>query len=199
MPKPIRLNKDGRPRKPYTKRQKPVPTIPDPTDPGTLRPNDTPESTSGNCYNIRDWPQFSHEYHLPTSTDTKDPFAIWSLYMTTDILQVIVDNTNNNANFHYPARPLHRTSRQANWVPLRLGELYIWLAIYIYMGMHIENSRKDYWSYKEGMPDHSASVGRYMSYNRWILIWHNLRIIAPDPLPREKLDRYSEFQAVRMP
>jgi hypothetical protein len=195
--KPVRYNKNGKPRKPYTRKQAAAPTIADPTDPGTLRPNDEPEVIPGSCFDIRDWPQFDAQRCLPSDIDNIDPFALWSLFLTPEVLQTIVENTNKNAVFRSQTLVLKPESRQREWVDLDLPELYTWLALYIYMGMHIENSRKDYWMTKEGMPDHTKNVGSHMSFNRWILIWRNLRITPPPLVPQERPEEYAEFKAVR--
>jgi hypothetical protein len=75
-------------------------TVADPTDPGTLRPNLTPEPTTGSVFNLPDFPDFDHHIELPNNIDNTDAFAIWSLFFNDDILQSIVDNTNLNARYN---------------------------------------------------------------------------------------------------
>jgi hypothetical protein len=70
-------------------------TVGDPTDPtGTVRPNLPPENGTGNYYVPLKCPEFSPIINLPPGVDSDNPIAIWDLFFTVDVLQIIVQNTN---------------------------------------------------------------------------------------------------------
>jgi hypothetical protein len=65
-----------------------------------------------------------------------------------------------------------------------ISELYAYLAILFYMGLHIENDTRLYWSRKEGDPIHIA-VHRAMGENRWHAI-HRAFSISDPTIPNQK-------------
>ena len=76
----------------------PPQTVGDPTDPkGTLRPNLPPEPKTGPEFKPLHCPPFPHQINLPVNVARNDAFAIWSLFFSTDQLDIIVQNTNANA------------------------------------------------------------------------------------------------------
>ena len=80
----------------------------DPTDPkGTLRPNLPPEPATGTKFKPFECPPFSHHINLPISIDSKDAFGIWSLFFTSEQLQIIADNTNKHQPASAETRNLH--------------------------------------------------------------------------------------------
>jgi hypothetical protein len=174
----------------------PIEAIADPTDPGTLRPNLPPEPVIGDHYDLREYPQFHHKVNLPIGVNNTDAFSIWSLFFNEEQLQNIVSNTNTRAQLRANADrcenpPNGRPSaRYHHWFDTSSQELYIFLAILIYMGLHPEFDIENYWSCEDLMPDHSK-VTSYMSCNRWQDIWANFHI---SPLITKK--RETEFVKV---
>ena len=116
-----RLRKDGQP----WGIRKPISTVPDPTDPGTRRPDDPPAQTNGTHFESRPFPQFHSRINLPDNIDNKDPFLLFSQFLSPEILQLIVNRTNENSIYHYPAGLLLGKSRQITWFPLSIKELYL--------------------------------------------------------------------------
>src|ERR1700738_426945 len=72
----------------------PKDTIPDSTDPGTLRPDIEPESTTGDHFEPLVCPEFDHQTNLPPRLKTDDVFGIWSLFFTRQLIDLIVLYTN---------------------------------------------------------------------------------------------------------
>ena len=164
--------------------------IADPTDPGTLRPDLPPEPVIGTHFDLREYPQFHHKINLPLGVDNTNAFSIWSLFFTQEQLLNIANNTNSNAQIRASAeRQKHPPdglpfARYHHWFDTSVEELYLFLAILIYMGLHPEFDIENYWSCKDLMPDHSK-VTSFMSCNRWQDIWANFHISPPTSQKKE--------------
>lgn len=117
-------------------------TIADPTDPGTLRPDLPPATKIGTKFEPMDHPSFAPKIDLPSYVLPGDAFALWSQFFSREQLQIIVDNTNAYEPCPNPKRPRNNGGRV--WKDLEIGELYTYLAIWIYMGIHIECQIPDY-------------------------------------------------------
>jgi hypothetical protein len=147
----------------------------DPTDPkGTLRPNLPPEPATGVKFQPLKCSSFDHQINLPPSIDSHDAFSIWSLFFTTEQLQIIVDNTNK----HQPAPAEARGPHARKWTNISVAELYAYLAILITMGLHPENDIKNYWSRRPEMPVYTL-VHRAMGGDRWEDISHAFHLSSP--------------------
>jgi len=152
----------------------------DPTDPkGTLRPNLRPEIGVGDHYEPLFCPEFDRIINLPPSIDRADPLAIWSLFFTRESLENIIQNTNKKGISLYRDRDKHGRP----WKDIDISKLYAYLAILFYMGLHIENDTRLYWSHKEGNPIHIA-VHRAMGENQWHRI-HRAFSISDPTIPKE--------------
>jgi hypothetical protein len=91
---------------------------------------------------IDDWDDHSLP-NLPPSVDTYDPFELFSLFFTDEIMDKLVAWTNEYVEL-YP--PDQEKEHPRAWQPTCKQELYAYFAILIYMGITIELSIKDYWS-----------------------------------------------------
>jgi hypothetical protein len=114
----------------------------DPTDTGTLRPNAKPLKMKGTCFEPMKCPDFDIEICLPPHTCGNDPLSLFTLYYTPEIVQMIVDYTNS-----YSREPRDSTkpkSRVLKWYPTCTKEIYIFLAIKIYMTIYPMNQVQDY-------------------------------------------------------
>ncbi|GET00680.1 piggyBac transposable element-derived protein 4-like isoform X1 [Rhizophagus clarus] len=83
-----------------------------------------------------------------------DPYSIFSLFFSIEILNIIVENTNEYAKSKF-------AEKKRSWDDLTLSELKIFLAIIIYMGLFKMPSMKDYWNNKQQFPIHN--ITRYMT------------------------------------
>lgn len=138
-------------------------TVADPTDYGTLRPNSPPIPTTGTCFQPLDCPDFEYKINLPSSFNLKQPVYLFLLYYNRDIINLIVDCTNQNERL--PRDPDQFHARAKAWVPTCSKEIYIYLAIRIYMTTVKLHKVSDYWSDQWITP--KCPIANYMSRNRF--------------------------------
>ncbi len=82
----------------------PIPeVVADPTDDGALRPNIEPEPTTGDHFEPLFCREFPHSQTLPPDVESDNPFSIWSLFFTTEIIELIVQATSIRARHRRPA------------------------------------------------------------------------------------------------
>ncbi|KEY74881.1 hypothetical protein S7711_09671 [Stachybotrys chartarum IBT 7711] len=77
-------------------------------------------------------------------------------------------------NSSYPQQPSRRGQA---WSPTSVPEIYLWLAIQIYIGLHRETHLEDYWKVsgtKGHLPSHP--IVKYMTFDRFQLLSRRLRI-----------------------
>jgi hypothetical protein len=139
-------------------------TIADSTDPGTLRPNIPPTTTTGTQFVPLECPPFDFKIKLPRRVAPKDAFGIWSLFFTQEQLGTIVQNTNDYISENQARCPRTKGARVVQLITL--AELYGYLGILIYMSIHIENQTRMYWNTSDKMPKHTVVV-ETMAKNRW--------------------------------
>ena len=120
----------------------PEDTVFDSTDKGTLRPNAKPLRKKGDAFKPMELPGFGYEITLPEYTSPDDPITLFTLYYTPEIMDLIVEKTND-----YMREPKDDSlpfTRANKWYPTCRGELYVYFAIRIYMTLHIDNEIADY-------------------------------------------------------
>ena len=138
-------------------------TEPDPTDRGTQRPNAAPLQEKGTEFIPFECPDFEFEITLPADTSPDDPITLFTLYYTPKIIQSIVQHTNNvSREAQDPRKPNARANK---WYPTCEKEIYIFIAIRIYMTLFALDKIAGYWSSNKLLPYHS--ITRYMSRNRF--------------------------------
>jgi hypothetical protein len=72
-------------------------TVFDSTDKGTLRPDKEPLELTGDKFVLMKLPHFDWEIHLPENVSLNDPITLFTIYYTPEIMDMIVQNTNNHA------------------------------------------------------------------------------------------------------
>jgi hypothetical protein len=125
--------------------------VADPTDDGTLRPNIAPEPTGG-YFEPLFCPKFPSQRTLPPHVETNSPFAIWSLFFTPKIMEMIVNATNIRARRRVPVLSLSNRpaktqlfgSCHRRWFDLTIWELYSYFGILIYMALTPINDIESY-------------------------------------------------------
>jgi hypothetical protein len=113
---------------------------------------------------------------LPTSFPSKpSPFDYFSLYFTHGLFQTITTNTNQYANI----QRLKSEETAREWTNLLVEELYVFLGVIIYMGVHEEPQTPMYWNtdFSKG-PLHSIS--NHILYNRFEQIKRYCHISCPE-------------------
>lgn len=116
--------------------------LPDSTNPAILRPNLDPLTKVGSGFIPMKLPPFGYSINLPSHVTPKDAFGLFDLFFTKEQLQIICDNTiKRQEQLPFPETP---GSRAWDWRPLILSEIYGYLGIRIYMGIHVEDCFEDY-------------------------------------------------------
>ena len=75
-------------------------------------------------------------------TSHDDPYSIFCLFFTKDILQIIADRTNDYAQL-YPSPGM---SYSRVWYPTTATELRAFIGAYKWMRVHLEASVEDFWN-----------------------------------------------------
>jgi hypothetical protein len=148
------------------------PIISVPSDPPSIQTPETPEPPAKEPYTPLKCPYFTPVVDLPC--DSSDPLAIWELFFPRGQVNTIRENTNRNAKL--PDKTTYKYAR--NWKPVSLAEVYIWLAILIYMGLYPQNDIESYWNRQDTKPVHKL-VWSSMSLNRWEQIRRFFHISPP--------------------
>lgn len=135
----------------------------DPIDKGTLRPVEPAIQSVGDAFkplHVLDRPTY---IILPDDVYPTNPFSLFNLYYTIEIMDYIVNITNEYD------RAVSKTpegrARGIDWHPTNRQEMYIFLSIRIYMTLHVENEIKDYWNTLKMAPIHP--ITKYMPRARF--------------------------------
>ena len=71
-------------------------------------------------------------------------------------------------------------SRLLQWIPTTASEIYTWIALMLYIGIHRETNLRAYWkSPILGQQGPSHSIKKYMTYERFSLLFRLIRIAPP--------------------
>ena len=90
---------------------------------------------------IDDWDDYGSP-NLPPNVNTHDPFELFSLFFTDEIMDKLVEWTNEHAELYPPNEELEHPRA---WQPTCKQELYAYFAVQIHMGITIESCIEDYW------------------------------------------------------
>jgi hypothetical protein len=138
-----------------------------------IKENDLPKPPQFNIFKHLN-PLHKAHLNLPSTMQELsycDPYSIFSLFFSLEILNIIVENTNEYAKSKF-------AEKKRSWDDLTLSELKIFLAIIIYMGLFKMPSMKDYWNNKQQFPIHN--ITRYMTCIRFEQIKRFLHISPID-------------------
>ena len=80
--------------------------------------------------------------NLPPNVDIHDPFGLFSLFFTDEIVDKLVEWTNKHAELYPPDEEMENPRV---WQPTCRQELYAYLGVLIHMGITIEPAIEDYW------------------------------------------------------
>ena len=156
---------------------------PDSTDKGTLRPKRKPLQKAGDNFIPMDVPEFTSRVMLPSGVTPLDALSIFSLFFPDQILDTIVESTNQSAIQIPGPNQLH--SRAYIWVPLTCRELKTYLAVIIYMGLYEERQIEDYWSIDDFTPFHI--VCKYIALHRFQAIYRRIKMQSSEGYEKDPL------------
>ncbi|KAF1968579.1 hypothetical protein BU23DRAFT_655894, partial [Bimuria novae-zelandiae CBS 107.79] len=104
--------------------------------------------------------------HLPTGIDATDPFALFSLFFDAAQLEKLALHTNQHAEQVRAEDAAQGRPHARAWKPTSKTELYTYLAILMYMGVHREPTIEEYWGkLHKNAPTHS--INNYIACTRW--------------------------------
>jgi hypothetical protein len=157
-----------------------------PCDQATYRPTEPPIANSGEAFQ-----PFKVPDREPVIRDLPlSPLQLLLHFLPHDLVDRWVEIT-NEAPTPGPAGPASRRSRQLDWKPTRRSEVYVWLGILIYLGIHRESRLKDHWKTPAAgseipsqLPTHP--IIKFMTFDRFELLLRRIRIFdptAPSPSP----------------
>ena len=120
----------------------PKATINDPTNRGTKRPKAKPLVEAGDKFFPIELPNFDFEITLPDHVSPNEPISLFCLYYTPKIVNKIVRYTNKY--IQEPQEQSIHYTRVGTWYPTHTREIYIYLAIRIYMTLYVQNKISSY-------------------------------------------------------
>jgi hypothetical protein len=119
---------------------------------------------------------------LPISEKRMEEIDFFNLFVDEEIIDMLVDATNTNATCVRqrscvgPNLQHQNSTIQRRWKPVTKTEMYRYLGIFIYMGLHHEHQIKTYWNCDVESGPHHLAVVRAMSLNRWQQIHRYLHV-----------------------
>jgi hypothetical protein len=152
--------------------------VSDSTDPATKRPNLLPAQKTGSAFLGMKLPDFSPKINLPSTIQPLDPWSIFRLFISTEMVMTIVQYTNERVS-QLVTDDLKPQARLRDWKPVTCEEIYAYIGIRIYMGLYSTPSERDYWSEGIDRPDHPLKD--VMSLKRYEAIHARMRIATADP------------------
>jgi hypothetical protein len=110
--------------------------------PATKQPNSASLRKAGSTFIPMEILGFWYPIHLPESASPDDPKSLFTLYYSPEIIDQIVDYTNEC--FREPRGPKEPHCVAHNWYPTYAAEIYVYLCIRIYMTLIIQNEIQHY-------------------------------------------------------
>ena len=99
--------------------------------------------------------------NLPEYIDNKDPWQLFKLFQSDELVNRLVEYTNENAKLHLPPED---KDFPRGWKPTSRQELHVYLAVLIYIGLYIENTITDY-QYKGFLYSIMYNIQNYIRAN----------------------------------
>ncbi|XP_066258800.1 piggyBac transposable element-derived protein 4-like [Euwallacea similis] len=112
------------------------------------------------------------------------PIEYFRHIMTDEFLQPIVEETNNNAVDIFLSLATKEKSRICDWKNLPIGELLIFLGIFLQMGNVKVKRFQDYW--KKDPLFHNKAIANSMTRNRLLLILRSMHFSRNPTFERVK-------------
>ena len=136
-------------------------TEPDPTDQGTQHLNIALLQEKGAEFIPFEYLDFEFEITLPIDTSADNPITLFTLYYTLEIIESIVQYTNNLLQeAQDPSKLYTQTNQQYSTYK---KEIYIFIAIWIYITLFPIDEITNYWSSNKLFSKHL--ITQYISRN----------------------------------
>ena len=115
---------------------------------------------------------FPPTIELPPEVNIESPYSLFALFFSDDLLALLSSNTNKYAK----AKNAGQSGRE--WHETTISDIKIFLAILIYMGVHISPSDEDYWRTDEEL---IHIPRRFIGLKRFQQIKRFFHVADPDP------------------
>lgn len=125
----------------------------DPTEMGTLRPNEPAKKVAGQQFQPMNIDERPTHIILPDEVTPFHPYTLFELYYSDKMIESMVQSTNN----YKREVGESKCPRGNDWYNTCLQEIYLYLAIRIYMTLHEENEINDYWKEGDLKPIHPCA------------------------------------------
>ncbi|KJZ69067.1 hypothetical protein HIM_11536 [Hirsutella minnesotensis 3608] len=161
----------------------------------TVRPQFDPEPKRGPEFTPFPVPEREPQVQQLPPT----PLLLFQLFLPISLVEKWVGYTNSGPQ-PGPEGPKKRRSRENLWTETSLGEVFLWVALLIYMGLHRESRVQDHWktsTVNSMVPIHP--ILQYMSFDRFFLLQRHLRISDPTsiscglPTPYAQVNEWAEY------
>ncbi|KAF4343862.1 hypothetical protein FBEOM_2182, partial [Fusarium beomiforme] len=143
-------------------------------------------------------------YFLPMEMPSRDPvikslphtpLELFQIFLPYSLVKIWVQYTNHWVESLLQDRHLKPAARLKSWVETSVAEVYIWLAILVYIVIHKEATIHSHW--ETSHPEHYAPdhpIRRLLTYDRFQLLQRHIRVFNPFNISDTHLPRV--FQAV---
>ncbi|CZR52909.1 uncharacterized protein PAC_02786 [Phialocephala subalpina] len=152
--------------------------VSDSSDPATFRPDLPPATKTGAKFYGMKLPDFQPKINLPSSISPLNAWEIFRLFIPTEIICQIVNNTNEKV-AQEDMEDLAPYSRLKRWKPVTCEDIYVYIGIRIYMGLNIQSDMREYWATGQNKPHYNLSD--VMAKDRFLAIHTRMRVADPDP------------------
>ncbi|KAJ3453586.1 hypothetical protein MRS44_017833 [Fusarium solani] len=143
-------------------------------------------------------------YFLPMEMPSRDlevkslpqtPLELFQLFLPYSLVKSWVRYTNSWVQSLLQSRHLGPASRLRGWYETSVAEVYVWLAILIYIGIHKESTIHRHWETSSlGHQGADHSIRKYLTYDRFQLLQRHIRVFNPFNIADTQLPKV--FQAV---
>jgi len=151
----------------------------DPTDAGTQRPNIKPTRKVGTKFKPIKLRKWDPKITLPEGCDPTKPLDLWMQYYTDEMIDIIVSHTNQHP--REPANASQSKARAYNFPKNRYEkhDIYLYLAIRIYLQLHPEYDLESYWDQRSSTPYHPFTS--LITRDVFMELRMRYRVNAPNP------------------
>ncbi|KFA53009.1 hypothetical protein S40293_05920 [Stachybotrys chartarum IBT 40293] len=105
------------------------------------------------------------------------PVALFQLFCPVSLVEKWVLWTNESVTALLLEKALSNRASLRSWKPISVAEVYVWLAILIYIGIHPQNRIRDHWvTSRPGSLKPTHPIIKWMTYARFTLIFRYIRI-----------------------
>ena len=160
-----------------------MPSEGDPTDPkGTKRPKEDPLTEEYHTFHPLVVPPRHRKLNFPPNVQPNDAYALFSLFFSDDILNIIARNTNTFAYVRESRLEQEKPNRKRKkkpWQHTSICELKAYLGVFIYESICHQQRRRTYWNRDPNQPRHEV-ISAHISRDRFDELETSLHTSDPE-------------------